>query len=80
LLKLLDPEEIKITLALLGYPEDSVGRLMTPDYVYVYAHNTIAEVLETIRKYARNSETVDVIYVIAENGELIDDVRIRDII
>jgi magnesium transporter len=80
LIKLLDPEERKITLALLGYPEDSIGRLMTPDYVYVYAHNTIAEVLETIRKFARNSETVDVIYVIADNGELIDDVRIRDII
>ncbi|MFA9205886.1 MAG: magnesium transporter MgtE N-terminal domain-containing protein, partial [Burkholderiaceae bacterium] len=35
LIKLLDPEERKITLSLLGYPEDSVGRLMTPDYVYV---------------------------------------------
>jgi magnesium transporter len=40
LIKLLNPEELKITLAMLGYPEDSVGRLMTPDYVYVYAHNT----------------------------------------
>lgn len=80
LIKLLDPEERKITLSLLGYPEDSVGRLMTPDYVYVYLQNTMAEVFETIRKYARNSETIDVIYVIDENGQLIDDVRIRDII
>ena len=44
LIKLLDPEERKITLAMLGYPEDSVGRLMTPDYVYIYAHNTVTEV------------------------------------
>ena len=80
LIKLLDPEERKITLSLLGYPEDSVGRLMTPDYVYVYLHNTMSEVFDTIRKYARNSETIDVIYVIDENGLLIDDVRIRDII
>ncbi len=80
LIKLLDPEERKITLSLLGYPEDSVGRLMTPDYVYVYLHNSMAEVFETIRKYARNSETIDVIYVIDEQGQLIDDVRIRDII
>ena len=36
LIKLLDPEERKITLSLLGYPENSIGRLMTPDYVYVY--------------------------------------------
>ena len=32
LIKLLDPEERKITLSLLGYPENSIGRLMTPDY------------------------------------------------
>ena len=80
LIRLLDPEERKITLSLLGYPEDSVGRLMTPDYVYVYPENTTAEVFETIRKFGRNSETIDVIYVINKQGELIDDIRIRDII
>lgn len=80
LIKLLDPDERKITLSLLGYPEDSAGRLMTPDYVYVYAHNTVNEVVETIRKHAKNSETIDVIYVINDKGELIDDLRIRDII
>jgi magnesium transporter len=80
LIKLLDPEERKITLSLLGYPEDSVGRLMTPDYVYVYEHNTVQDTFETIRKHAKNSETIDVIYVINEQGELIDDIRIRDVI
>jgi magnesium transporter len=80
LIKLLDPEERKITLSLLGYPEDSVGRLMTPDYVYVYEHNTVEEVFATIRKFAKNSETVDVIYVINEQGKLVDDIRIRDVI
>src|SRR6476620_7691193 len=80
LIKLLNPEERKITLSLLGYPEDSVGRLMTPDYVYVYEHNTVDEVLRIIRKVAKSSETVDVIYIINERGELVDDIRIRDII
>lgn len=80
LIKLLDPEERRITLSLLGYPEDSVGRLMTPDYVYVYLHNTVSQVYETIRKHAKNSETIDVIYVIDEQGHLIDDIRIRDVI
>jgi magnesium transporter len=80
LIKLLNPEERKVTLSLLGYPENSVGRLMTPDYVYVYPHNTIEEVFATIRKHGKNSETIDVIYVINEKGELVDDIRIRDII
>lgn len=80
LIKTLDPEERKVTLELLGYPENSVGRLMTPDYVYIYEENSVAEVLETIRKFARNSETIDVIYVINDRGELIDDIRIREFI
>ena len=79
-IKLLDPEERKITLSLLGYPENSVGRLMTPDYVYVYEHNTVAEVLDIIRRVGKNSETIDVVYVINEAGELIDDLRIREFI
>ena len=80
LIKLLDPEERKITLALLGYPDDSVGRLMTPDYVYVYEYNTVAEVFDIIRKFAKNTETIDVIYVINEQGHLLDDLRIKEFI
>lgn len=80
LVKTLNPDERKITLSLLGYPEGSVGRLMTPDYVYIYEYNTVAEVLETIRKVGKNSETIDVVYVINKKGELIDDIRIREFI
>jgi magnesium transporter len=79
-IKLLTPEERKITLSLFGYPENSVGRLMTPDYVYVFENDTVNDVLETIRKIGKNSETIDVIYVINEKGELLDDIRIREFI
>jgi magnesium transporter len=78
LIKTLEPAERKITLELLGYPENSVGRLMTPDYVYVYEYNTVQEVLDTIRRWGSNSETIDVIYIINGRGELMDDIRIRD--
>ena len=80
LIKLLNPEERKITLSLLGYPENSVGRLMTPDYVYVYENNSVQQVLEVIRRVGKNSETIDVIYVINDKGELLDDIRIREFI
>lgn len=79
-IKLLDTEERKITLSLLGYPEGSIGRLMTPDYVYVYPENTVDEVFATIRKYGKDSETINVIYVINNKGELLDDIRISDFI
>ncbi len=80
LIKQLDTEERKVTLSLLGYPENSLGRLMTPDYVYVYENNTVAQVLNTIRRVGKNSETIDVIYVINDKGELLDDLRIREFI
>lgn len=80
LVKTLVPEERKITLSLLGYPENSVGRLMTPDYVYVYEYNTVAEVLDIIRNVGKNTETIDVVYVINKHGELLDDLRIREFI
>ena len=80
LIKTLNPEERKITLSLLGYPENSVGRLMTPDYVYVYETNTVKQVLNIIRQVGKNSETIDVIYVINDKGELLDDIRIREFI
>lgn len=78
LIKLLNPEERKITLSLLGYPEGSVGRLMTPDYIAVQLDWTIAEVLEHIRDVGQESETIDVIYVINDLGQLVDDVRIKE--
>ena len=80
LVKTLVPEERKITLSLLGYPENSVGRLMTPDYIYVYEHNTVSEVLNIIRSVGKNTETIDVVYVINDHGELLDDLRIREFI
>lgn len=78
LVKMLDPQERKITLELMGYPENSVGRLMIPDYIFVYENDSVQEVFDTIRRYGTNTETIDVIYVIDGKGELLDDIRIRD--
>ncbi len=78
LIKLLDPEERRITLSLLGYKENSVGRIMTPEYIAVREEWTVKEVLEYIREHGKDSETIDVIYVIDEKGQLLDDFRIRE--
>lgn len=80
MITLLSPEERKIAVTLLGYPEDSVGRLMTPDYIVVKPGWIINEVLEHIRKFGKDSETLNILYVIDEKGKLIDDIKIRDII
>ncbi len=80
LLSLLSIEELKVARTLLGYPEDSVGRLMTTDYLAVKEHWTIQEILDFIRTNGRDSETLNVIYVTDDHGKLIDEMRIRELL
>lgn len=80
MLALLTPEERAVAVSLLGYPEDSIGRLMTPDYVRVLEGWTVERVLEHIRRYGQDSETLSMIYVVDERGVLVDDIRIRNIL
>lgn len=80
LLSLLSPEDKKEVSTLLAYPEDSVGRLMTPDYLAINKNYTVQETLDTIRRRGKNSETIDVIYILDDNGILLDDLRIRDLL
>lgn len=78
LIQLLSPDERKIAVTLLGYPENSVGRLMTPDYIAIKKHWTVQKTLDYIREHGENKETLNLIYVIDEKGKLTDDVRIKD--
>jgi magnesium transporter len=80
LIALLTPAERRITQTILGYPEESIGRLMTPDYVRVRETWTVAQALEHIRRYGRDAETINVIYVVDDRGRLIDDLRIRQLL
>ncbi len=78
LIKLLTPEERHVAQSLLGYPEGSVGRLMTPDFIAVPEDWTVQQVLDYVREHGQDSETLNVIYVVAERDKLIDDIRMRE--
>lgn len=80
LLHLLSPEERSITNQLLGYPKESIGRLMTPEYVAVKPKYTVARAFEHIRKFGIDSETLNVIYIVDDERKLIDDIRIKELI
>jgi magnesium transporter len=77
LLTLLDERERAVALKLLGYPEGSVGRLMTPDYIAVRPSWTVQEVLDYVRTHGHDSETLNLVYVVDDRGTLIDDIRMR---
>lgn len=80
LLKYLSPEERALTNRLLGYPENSIGRLMTPDYIAIKLQWTVREVLDYIRQNGHDSETLNVIYAVDDQGTLVDDIRIRELL
>lgn len=78
LIKFLPLEERKQTLTLLGYPEGSVGRLMTPDYISIKSDWTIQKVLDHLLEYGHDSETISHLFVVDAQGKLLDDIRLRD--
>lgn len=80
LVQMLSLKERAIATKLLGYPEDSIGRLMTPEYVALKPFFTVREALEHIRIFGRDSETLNVVYVVDERWNLIGDIRIKTII
>lgn len=80
LLTALSPEDLAEARQLLGYPEDSVGRLMTPDFIAVQPGWTVRETLDYLRRQGRDAETFDVVYVADAQGNLLDDIRLRQIV
>jgi len=80
LLAALKPADRRETQAILGYPADSVGRLMTPDYVRVRPEWTMERALQQIRQFGSDAETIWYVYVTDAGGRLIDDIRIRKLL
>lgn len=70
----------RITQTILNYPPESVGRLMTPDYVRIRPEWTVAKTLEHVRRWGHDAETIHWVFVINRLGQLIDDIRIRQVL
>jgi magnesium transporter len=80
LLETLSPEELKITRAIMGYPENAAGRYMTPEYLALDPNMTAAEALEHIRKTGKAAEQLSIVYVIDEVGKLRSEVRLSRLV
>jgi magnesium transporter len=75
-LNLLTDEERHVASSLLGYGENSVGRLMTPYYVQAQKDWTVQQTLDHIRKYGKKAETLNIVYIVDDEQRLIDDIKI----
>jgi magnesium transporter len=77
MLGMLTPDERQVAQSLLAYPEHSVGRMMTLDFVAVHPEWTVRQSLDYIREHGYDRETLNIVFVVDEQGRLIDDVRVR---
>lgn len=80
LLNLLAADDLAEVRQLLGYPEESVGRLATTDYLAIRPGWTVAQALDHIRRRGRDSETLDVLYVCDRDWRLKGVAELRAII
>ncbi len=80
LLSSLRGEERQIAQNLLNYPEDSIGRLMTPEYLAIRPDSKISDVFAHIREVGAGLETINIVYIVDEKSKLIDEVSLETLV
>ncbi|MEX0975008.1 MAG: magnesium transporter [Bacillota bacterium] len=80
MLNLLSAADVKEARQLLGYPEDSIGRFMTPDYLAIRPDWTVGASMEHIRKMGHDTETINVVYVTDSSWKLVGAVSLRHLV
>ncbi|MDT0301221.1 magnesium transporter [Streptomonospora wellingtoniae] len=76
----LSPAQRKMTAALLGYPEGSVGRYMTPETVILHRDLTVGRALEVVRANGADAETVYTLPVVDDGRRLAGTVQLSDLV
>jgi magnesium transporter len=80
LLETLSPDQLKAARQLLGYPDGTAGRYMTPQYVSLPPDMSAREALEHVRRTGRGKETLNVLYIVESSGKLLEDLRIGSLV
>lgn len=76
----LSPTERRMTAALLGYPEDSVGRYMTPETVILHRDLTVGRALEVVRARGADAETIYTLPVVSDGRRMVGTVTLGDLV
>lgn len=77
LLNLLTPSEVKEALKLLGYPEQSAGRLMNTEFVTIRPDWTVRDVMQHVRRHGQGEETINTLYITDRKGHLLGTAGIK---
>ena len=79
-LNLLSDKNRLATYDLLGYPEQSVARLINTNFTTVRKEWTIGQAVEHLRRFYTDTPAANVIFVVDNNGKLVDDIPIRRLV
>ncbi|MDL1913834.1 MAG: magnesium transporter [Bergeyella sp.] len=79
-MNLLNPQERRVALKLLGYDSDSIARLMTPYYIQIRKEWSVKKCLQQIKKVGKKVETMNHLYVVDEKNRLIDDIALGSLL
>ena len=79
-LNLLNDKNRLATYDLLGYPEKSVARLINTNFTTVRKEWTIGQATEHLRRFYSDTPAANVIFVVDNNGKLVDDIPIRRLV
>ncbi len=79
-LGVLSPKNRKITQDFLGYPKNSVARIVDTNYATISKEMNIGEASEYVRSRFKDTEALNVIYVVESNGKLLDDIQVRRLV
>jgi magnesium transporter len=80
IIELLEPQDRQVIETLLSYPEDSVGRLMTPEYIAVRPGWPVSRCLEYVRKHSEEGETINHVFVTDREGHLLGVVGLKHLL
>jgi len=76
----LSHKERAMTASLLGYPEGSVGRVMSPEVVTVQESTPVSEILDVVRRKGSDAETIDLLAVVDRSRTLVGVVGLSHVV
>ncbi|MFN2349489.1 MAG: magnesium transporter [Thioalkalivibrio sp.] len=80
LMEMLPAEDQKVLQTLLTYPEDSAGRLMTPEFITVRSDWSVGQALDHVRDQHDEGETVNMVFVISDQGQVLGTLSLRELL
>lgn len=79
LLRGLPPRERQMTAEVLGYPKNSIGRRMSPEFISTHPSLTVAQTMERVRARLDDAETIYTLPVTDHGRKVVGIVSLRDL-